>query len=465
MAMKKSRSSPTSAQLSKWDRKYVWHPFTQMREWEQGDPVIIEKAKGSYLYDVYGNKYLDGTSSIWVNLHGHQHPVIDQAIRDQLKKVAHSTLLGAASPPSIILAKELIKISPKGLTKVFYSDNGATAVEVALKLAIQYWQQQSTPQKKKKDFIRLDAAYHGDTMGSMSVSGLDLFHERFRSMLFPTISLDAPYCYRCPMNLQYPSCNKICIDPLEEILAKRHQHIAGVIIEPMIQAVAGMIVQPHGYLSRIRELCTQYNVLLIADEVATGFGRTGKWFACNHEKITPDLMCIAKGLTGGYMPLAATLTTQKIYQAFLGECRELKTFFHGHSYTGNALGCAAALANIRVFKNEKTLAKVKQSSQVLTSLLHPLSTLPIVGDIRQCGMMVGIELVKNKETRTPFPYTARMGHKVAIECRKKGLLIRPIADVVVLIPPLNVGVHELREMIDILHISLRSITSPTISKR
>ena len=458
--MKKAHSSPRAAQLSKWDREYVWHPFTQMKEWEQEDPLIIEKAKGPYLYDVYGKKYLDGTSSIWVNLHGHQHPVIDQAIRDQLKSVAHTSLLGAASPPSILLAKELIKIAPKGLTKVFYSDNGATAVEVALKLAIQYWQQQNSPQKKKKDFIRLDAAYHGDTMGSMSVSGLNLFHERFRPMLFPTISLAAPYCYRCPLNLKYPSCNKVCIDPLEEILAKRHQQIAGLIIEPMIQAVAGMIVQPRGYLSRIRELCTRYNVLLIADEVATGFGRTGKWFACHHEKITPDLMCVAKGLTGGYMPLAATLTTQKIYKAFLGEYRELKAFLHGHSYTGNALGCAAALANLKVFKNEKTLSKVRKSSKILTRLLHPLSTLPIVGDVRQCGMMVGIELIKNKKTHAPFLYTARMGHKVAIECRKQGLLIRPIANVVVLIPPLNVGEPELREMINILHMSLRSVGSP-----
>ena len=460
--MKKSRSSPTPAQLSKWDREYVWHPFTQMREWEQEDPLIIEKAKGPYLQDIHGNKYLDGTSSVWVNLHGHQHPLIDQAIRDQLKSVAHSTLLGAASPPSILLAKELVKIAPKGLAKVFYSDNGSTAVEVALKLALQYWQQQSPPQRKKKDFIRLDAAYHGDTMGSMSVSGLDLFHERFRPMLFSTISLDAPYCYRCPINLKHPSCNKACLDPLEEILIKQHQHIAGVIIEPMLQAVAGMLVQPPGYLSRVRELCTRYNLLLIADEVATGFGRTGKWFACHHEEVTPDLLCIAKGLTGGYMPLAATLTTKTIYKAFLGDYRELKTFFHGHSYTGNALGCAAALANLKVFKNEKTLAKVKRSSQILARLLKPLNELPIVGDIRQCGLMVGIELIKNKKTRIPFPHTNRMGHKVAMGCRKRGLLIRPIADIVVLIPPLNIEEHQLREMIDIPHASLISTSTSAI---
>ena len=397
----KNKVPPTSSKLSKWDRQYVWHPFTQMREWEQEDALIIEKGNGIYVYDVHGNKYLDGSSSIWVNLHGHRHRALDTAIQHQLGQIAHSTLLGAASPPSIILARELIKIAPKGLTRVFYSDDGATAVEVALKMAIQYWQQQSPPQKKKKTFVRLDAAYHGDTMGSMSVGGVARFHERFRSLLFSSIALDAPYCYRCPLHLRFPSCRTACLDPLEDVLSKRHEQIAGVIIEPMVQAVAGMITQPPGYLSRVRALCTQYNVLLIADEVATGFGRTGKMFACNHERVTPDLLCVAKGLTGGYLPLAATLATENMYEAFLGEPE--KTFFHGHSYTGNALGCAAALANLEIFKKEKTLIHARKRSRLLQILLKPLASLPIVGDIRQCGMMAGIELVKNKETREPVP--------------------------------------------------------------
>ncbi|MFB3070793.1 MAG: adenosylmethionine--8-amino-7-oxononanoate transaminase [Nitrospirales bacterium] len=463
MAHKKSKekspSSPTPLQLSKWDRQYVWHPFTQMQEWEQEDPLIIEKAKGAYLYDSCGNKYLDGTSSIWVNLHGHRHPAMDKAIREQLNKVAHSTLLGQASPPSILLAKELVKISPKGLTRVFYSDDGSTAVEVALKMAIQYWQQQNPPAKKKKKFVRLDLAYHGDTAGCMSVGGVKLFHERFRPLLVKTISIDAPYCYRCPLKLDYPSCQMACIDPLEKVLAKKNEEIAGVVIEPMIQAVAGMITQPPGYVSRVRELCTKYNVLLIADEVATGFGRTGKMFACEHDTVTPDLMAVAKGLTGGYLPLAATLTTEKIYQAFLGDYAEFKTFFHGHSYTGNALACAAALANLKLFPTEKTLAKVKTGSRLIKQLLRPIAALPMVGDIRQCGYMVGIELVKNKETRAPFPLTARIGHKVAMECRKQGLLIRPIGNVLALIPPLSIVESELRSIFSIIQKSLGAIES------
>ena len=461
MAHKKSKKKepldPTPSQLSKWDRQFVWHPFTQMQEWEQEEPLIIEKAKGAYVYDIHGNKYLDGTSSIWVNLHGHRHSTIDKAIRAQLGKVAHSTLLGAASPPSIVLAKKLIKIAPKGLSRVFYSDDGSTAVEVALKMAIQYWQQQSPPAKKKKKFVRLDLAYHGDTAGSMSVGGVKLFHERFQPLLVDTISIDAPYCYRCPLKREYPSCEMACSDPLEKVLRTRHGEIAGVVIEPMVQAVAGMVNQPPGYVSRVRELCTKYNVLMIADEVATGFGRTGKMFACDHEKVSPDLMCVAKGLTGGYLPLAATLATEKIYKAFLGEYHEFKTFFHGHSYTGNALGCAAALANLEIFRIEKTLAKVKTGSRQLKQLLKPLATLPMVGHIRQSGLMVGIELVKHKETQEPFPLEARIGQQVAMECRKHGLLIRPIGTIVVLMPPLSMTASELRSMTSILKKSLTSI--------
>ena len=448
--MKKEKKKPphSAMQLSEWDRQHVWHPFTQMKEWAQADPLIIEKGNGVYLYDIHGNKYLDGSSSIWVNLHGHRHVTLDTAIQKQLGSIAHSTLLGAASPPSIVLAKALVEIAPKGLTRVFYSDDGSTAVEVALKMAIQYWQQQHPPQKKKKKFVRLDAAYHGDTMGSMSVGGMPLFHERFQPLLFPTIALDAPYCYRCPLQLCFPSCQTACLNPLEDVLIKQHDQIAGVIIEPMAQAVAGIITQPHGYLSRVRALCTEYNVLLIADEVATGFGRTGTMFACEHERVTPDLLCVAKGLTGGYLPLAATLTTETIYEAFLGEYE--KTFFHGHSYTGNALGCAAALANLEIFKKEKTLARVKKRSKMLQTLLKPLTELPIVGDIRQCGMMAGIELVKNKKTREPFPFSQRIGHRVAEECRRRGLLIRPIGNIVVFVPPLAATEQELRQMVRIL---------------
>ena len=334
-----------------------------MQEWEQEEPLIIERGKGPYLIDTEGKRYLDGTSSIWVNLHGHRHPTLDRAIKRQLDKVAHSTLFGLSNPPAIQLARALIRIAPKGLTRVFYSDNGSTAVEVALKMAVQYWQQRRPEAGPKHTFLHLKLAYHGDTIGAVSVGNIELFHSRFKSLLFPTAEADPPYCYRCPLKLTYPSCQMACLDPIEQILKERHRELAGFIIEPLVQAAAGMLTSPPGYLKRIRELCTKYNVLLIADEVATGFGRTGKMFACQHEGVTPDLMAISKGLTGGYMPLAATLTTDEIYQAFLGKYEDFKTFFHGHSYTGNPLGCAVALANLEVFKKDKTLAQTATQDQ------------------------------------------------------------------------------------------------------
>ncbi|MDD9819356.1 MAG: adenosylmethionine--8-amino-7-oxononanoate transaminase [Nitrospira sp.] len=448
-----------SSRLAQWDRRYVWHPFTQMKEWAEHTPLIIEKGKGSWLYDDRGNRYLDGTSSIWVNLHGHRHRTIDTAIRRQLGKVAHSTLLGAASPPSILLARALVRLAPKGLRRVFYSDNGSTAVEVALKMAVQYWQQQRPPRVHRKEFVRLDAAYHGDTVGSMSVGGVELFRQRFRSLIFPTHSIDAPYCYRCPLQLQFPSCGMACLDPLERVLKRRRAHIAGVMVEPVVQAVAGMITHPPGYLSRVRALCTRYNVLLIADEVATGFGRTGTMFACEQEQVTPDLLCLAKGCTGGYVPLGATLATDNIYEAFLGEYRDRRTFFHGHSYTGNALGCAAALANLEVFRKEKTLVRVRKHAGLLRTLLRALAAVPIVGDIRQRGLMVGIELVINKASRKPFPFSARMGDRVAMECRHRGLLLRPIGNVVILVPPLAASERELRRMVHILTAACQAVCS------
>ncbi len=436
--------------LADWDRKYLWHPFTQMQEWELEAPLIIERGKGPYLIDTQGKKYLDGTSSIWVNLHGHRHPTLDHAIKHQLDKIAHSTFLGLSNPPAIQLARELIRIVPKGLKRVFYSDNGSTAVEVALKMAVQYWQQRQPEAGPKNTFLHLKLAYHGDTIGAISIGNIELFHGRFKPLLFPTLDAEPPYCYRCPLQLTYPSCRMACLDPIEQLLKTRHREIAGFVIEPLVQAAAGMIMSPPGYLKRIRELCTKYKVLLIADEVATGFGRTGKMFACQHEGVTPDLMAISKGLTGGYMPLAATLTTEDIYSAFLGKYEEFKTFFHGHSYTGNPLGCAVALANLDVFREEKTLTGLRPKIALLKRLLKPLADLPLVGDIRQCGMMVSIELVRNKTTHEAIPLQARIGHRVAMEARRRGLLLRPIGNVMVLMPPLSVTPRELQRMTKIL---------------
>ena len=452
--MAKKKNAPP---LGDWDRQYLWHPFTQMQEWEQEDPVIIERGKGPYLIDTQGRTYLDGTSSIWVNLHGHRHPALDRALDQQRKQIAHSTLLGLSNPPAIRLARELIAVAPKGLSRVFYSDNGSTAVEVALKMAVQYWQQRRPEAGPKNRFLHLNLAYHGDTVGAVSVGNIELFHARFRPLLFPTRAADPPYCYRCPLALTYPACRLACLDPIERILEQHGRELAGFIIEPLIQAAAGMITQPAGYLKRVRELCTQYEVLLIADEVATGFGRTGTMFACDREGVTPDIMTLSKGLTGGYLPLAATLTTEEIYRAFLGKYEEFKTFFHGHSYTGNPLGCAVALANLEVFRNERTLVMLRPKIRLLTQLLKPLLGLPHVGDIRQQGFMVGIELVRDRVTREPYPLEARIGHRVAQEARKRGLLIRPLGHIIVLMPPLSVNRGTLTRMVNILSRSIAAV--------
>jgi adenosylmethionine-8-amino-7-oxononanoate aminotransferase len=326
-----------------------------------------------------------------------------------------------------------------------------------LKMAVQYWQQRHPEAGPKNTFLHLKLAYHGDTIGAVSVGNIELFHSRFKPLLFPTLEAEPPHCYRCPLNLTYPACKVACIDPIKQILKARHRDLAGFIIEPMMQAAAGMIRQPAGYLKQIRDLCTQYDVLLIADEVATGFGRTGKMFACEHEQVTPDLMAISKGLTGGYMPLAATLATDEIYQGFLGRYDEFKTFFHGHSFTGNPLGCALALANLEVFKNEKTLVRLQPKIKLLARLLQPFQDLLHVGDIRQAGFMAGIELVHNRMTKEPYPFRAKAGHRVATIARSKGLILRPIGNVLVLMPPLSTTVDELKKMVEIIKESIETL--------
>lgn len=453
-------ASRDTDRLAEWDRGYLWHPYTQMQEWEQESPLIIARGKGPYLIDTRGRKYLDGVSSMWVNVHGHRHPILDRALRVQLRQIAHSTLLGLSNPPAIRLARELIRLAPSGLTRVFYSDNGSTAVEVALKMAVQYWRQHRPRAGPKRTFVHFRLAYHGDTVGCMSVGGIDLFRERFHPLLFPTIPIEPPYCYRCPLGLQYPSCAMACLDQVEQVLKQRHRQIAGLIIEPLVQAAGGMLTAPPGYLKRIRDLCTRFNVLLIADEVATGFGRTGRMFACEHEGISPDLLTISKGLTGGYLPLAATLTTEEVYRAFLGAYGEWKTFFHGHSYTGNPLGCAVALANLEVFRAERTLARMRPRIAALSRFLRPLSRLPHVGDVRQRGYIVGIELVVDRTTGEPYPLTERIGHRVAMEARRRGLLIRPLGNVVVLMPPLITPLQDLARMVATVQNSIQAVTGP-----
>ncbi|MDA0999838.1 MAG: adenosylmethionine--8-amino-7-oxononanoate transaminase [bacterium] len=441
--------------LRELDRRYLWHPFTPMDEWEKEEaPIIVERGEGAYLIDVEGNRFLDGVSSLWVNLHGHRRAEIDAAIRAQLDRIAHSTQLGMGHPAPIELAEKLIAIAPKGLARVFYSDSGATAVEVALKMAFQYQRQRQSARPEKSRFLALKLAYHGDTIGAVSVGGIPFFHDMFGPLLFETIRAEAPYCYRCPQEAERTPCAVCRGEEIERLILKHADELAAVVIEPLVQAAAGMIVQPPGFLRRVRAACDRAGALLIADEVATGFGRTGKMFACDHEGVTPDLLCLAKGLTGGYLPLAATLAREEIFDAFRGAPDAIKTFFHGHSYTGNPLGCAAALANLDIFERDKTMEALQPKIELFWEALAALRGLPQVGEVRGMGLMAGIELVADRESKTPFPPGRRTGRAVALAARARGLAIRPLGDILVLMPPYCVDRNEIGWMCDVLAASI-----------
>jgi len=451
----------TSEELAAWDLQYIWHPFTQMQEYARLKPLVIAGGEGSCLIDVEGNRYLDGVSSLWVTVHGHRREEINNAVKKQLDKIAHSTLLGLANVPSILLARRLVEMAPAGLARVFYSDCGSTAVEIALKIAFQYWRQKDGGRYSAKTrYVALGEAYHGDTVGSVSVGGMDLFHEIFRPLLFDCLRAPQPYCYRCPLGLKKEACGLACAAKLEEILFNHGAEIAAVVVEPLVQGAAGIIVAPEGYLARVREACDRHNVLLIADEVAVGFGRTGRMFACEHEGVSPDLMCLAKGITGGYLPLAATLATDEVYGAFLGEHRECKTFFHGHTYTGNPLACAAALASLDLFETDRVLDRLPAKAALMAAGLQRFNRLAHAGDVRQKGMMAGVELVRNKETKEPFPWEENVGHRVVLEARKRGLIIRPLGNVIVLMPPLSMAESELEQVLDITCRSIETVTGP-----
>ena len=439
------------------DKAHLWHPFTQMAEWAAGDPVVIAAGDREFLIDTEGRRYIDGVSSLWCNIHGHRRPEIDAGVREQLGRIAHSTLLGLASAPSIELAERLVAIAPKGLTRVFYSDSGATAVEIALKMAFQYWQQCPQPQPGRTKFVGLALGYHGDTVGAVSVGGIDLFHGIFRPLLFDCIHAPAPYCYRCPLEKRSETCGMECAEKMESILAARGREIAAVILEPLVQGAGGMITHPAGYLRRVAEACRRHDVLLICDEVATGFGRTGRMFACEHEDVRPDLMCVAKGISAGYLPLAATLATERIYEAFLGDYSQYRTFFHGHTYTGNALACAAGVASLDVFADERVLDRIGELAARLAAGLAPLAELPHVGQVRQRGLMVGIELVADCVTRRAYPPEERRGWKVCQAARVRGVWIRPLGDVVVLMPPYCISDESLARLVDAVRLGIEEV--------
>jgi len=405
--------------LADKDHRYIWHPFTQMKEWLDEEPVIVESGNGAILRDIHGTEYIDANSSIWTNLHGHGHPKISQAIKDQLDHIAHSSFLGLSNIPAIALSEKLIGLAPRcdtrTLSRLFYSDDGSTAMEVAIKMALQYWQHKKQPRRTR--FLAFADAYHGDTLGAVSVGGMDLFHSAFKPLTFDVIR----------------------VNELSQLRAVMDGTVAAVVIEPLIQGAAGMKLWPRGLLRDLRQMCDGTGALLIADEVMTGFGRTGKMFACEHERVVPDLMAVAKGLTGGYLPLAATLTTEEIFNAFLGEYYEFKTFFHGHSYTGNQLGCAAALANLQVFEEEKTLEKLTALSAQLTGGLNLLRELPHVAEVRQIGFIGAVEL-------GPYKLTDRIGKRVCDEMRNRGVLTRPLGNVVPIMSPYCIKQEQLNRV-------------------
>ncbi|MBI2838205.1 MAG: adenosylmethionine--8-amino-7-oxononanoate transaminase [Acidobacteria bacterium] len=421
-------------------------------------PVIVTRGRGHYLYDADGSRYLDGVSSLWCNLFGHRKVAIDQAIRRQLARIAHSTLLGVTHAPAIELARRLTEIAPSGLAKVFYSDDGSTAVEVAMKMAFQYWQQAERRRyRARTSFLTFTNAYHGDTIGSVSLGGIPLFHGLYRPLLFTTHRAPAPYCYRCPLNLSPESCQMDCVGEVESILRRRQREIAALVMEPLVMGAAGMLVQPAGFVKRMRELCDRYGIFLILDEVATGFGRTGRMFACEHDDVRPDFLCLAKGLTAGYLPMAVTLTTDRVYGGFLGRFGELKQFFHGHTYTGNQLGASAALATLKVFEEERVLRKLTAKIASMRNALGSLNDIAWVGDIRQAGLMVGIELVRRKTSRKAFPWKARVGHRVCLEARRHGVLIRPLGDTIVLLPPLSITRAQIHDLVAAVSASVRAV--------
>ncbi len=437
--------------LVAWDKRYLWHPFTQMQDWLAEDPVIIERGEGCYLIDIAGNRYIDGIASMWTNVHGHNHPELNTALKTQLDQIAHTTLLGYSNIPAIQLAQKLVELTPTGLNKVFYSDNGSTAVEIALKMAYQYWQHNREP--KRKLFIHFDNAYHGDTIGAMSVGGIDSFHTTFDSLLFKGIRVSAPEPH------PDSTVKNRWLNAVERALSEHDGQIAGIILEPIVQGAGGMLISPKGFLKELAVLAKREGTLLIVDEVMTGLGRTGKMWACEHENVTPDFLCTAKGLAGGYLPLAATLTTDEIYNAFLGEYRDLKTFFHGHTFTGNPLACAVALENIAIFERENLLPRLQPTIEHFRNRLQEFYELPHVGDVRVCGLVAGVELMEDPDTGTPYPFEEKVGIRVCKEALTRGAILRPLVNTIVLMPPLQISISELDTLLDIVYTSITTVTT------
>jgi len=451
--MKRARE----AALEEADQRYLWHPFTQMKAWLNEAPLIIERGEGNNLIDVDGHRYLDGVSSLWCNLHGHRKAELDRALKDQVDRIAHSTMLGMSNVPAIELARELVQIAPEGLSRVFYSDSGAEAVEVAARMTVQYWQLVGQPHRTR--FITLTESYHGDTVGSVSLGFSERFHRHLRAMLYPVLKIDPPHVFRFYRRLAPDAALEAALDSARELIARHGNELAGLVIEPLMQGAAGMWDHPARYLSEVAALAKKAGALVICDEVATGFGRTGKMFACEHADVKPDLLCLGKGITAGYLPLAATLATEAVFSAFLGEPDEFRAFYYGHTYTGNPLGAAVALANLKIFRDEAVLKRIQpRINQLRDGLELRFRELPHVADIRQRGLMAGIELMSDREARVPYQVSQQVGMRVAKAARRHGVVIRPLGDVIVLMPPLSIGGKELDTLLDLVRDSVREVT-------
>lgn len=439
------------------DLSYVWHPDTQHKQFE-GDfkPILIERGEGIYVYDTDGNRYIDAISSWWVNTLGHSNYRLNNALIEQANKIEHVLLANFTHKPAIELAERLVKLAGEPFSKVFYSDDGSTAVEVAIKMAYQYWYQKG--QAQKKHFVSMTDSYHGDTLGSVSVGGIDIYKEIFKPLVFETMKVCAPNCYRCPKGNTNENCSYQCLKDVEMLFKRRGFDIAAIIVEPLVQGAAGMRMYPAEYLRRLRKLCDEYNILLIDDEVAMGFGRTGKYFAFEHAGIKPDIFCVAKGITGGYIPLAATITTDKIFKEFYDDFSKLKTFYHGHSFTGNPLACAVAIENLKIMEEENIIENLVPKINKFKHCLEKFKSLKQVGDVRQTGMVAAVELVKNKATKEPYHFSERIGHKVFLEGLKLGAILRPIGNIIYFIPPLIITEEQIEELTNIAFEAIKRVT-------
>lgn len=444
------------------DLKYIWHPCSQMKDYEELPPIVIDHAQGIWLYDREGNRYADIVSSWWCNLLGHCHPRVSAAVKRQLDRLEHVIFVNFTHEPAIELCEELAPLMPEGLVKFFFNDNGSSSIEVAMKMSFQYHYQTGHPEKQR--FMSLSAAYHGETLGALSVGGVDLYSEMYKPLLLDTIHIDGPDCYRCPCGKNRTNCQAECFARAESSFRDHAAECCAILVEPLIQGAAGMRIYPPVYLQKLRRICDEYNVHLIADEIAVGFGRTGKMFACDHAKISPDLICLSKGLTGGYLPMSLVVTTQKIFDAFYADYGQHKAFLHSHTYAGNPLACSAALEVLRVLKEENILATARENAPYLKELLtKALGDCPQVGEIRSLGLINAIELVKNRDTKEPFDSSLRLGYRIYKKALKKGLLLRPLGDVLYFNPPLIMTRNEMELTVELCQESiLETLREPAL---